>query len=59
MNNTPLEYWEELSEIYGESRANGSDAVQMGDAANIAANVMKNNTTVGDLMEEDNTSFEG
>ncbi|CAN1144899.1 hypothetical protein LINPERHAP2_LOCUS14373 [Linum perenne] len=35
MNNTPLEYWEELCEIFGASRAIGSDAVQVGDAAKL------------------------
>ncbi|CAN1732012.1 hypothetical protein LINPERHAP1_LOCUS1438 [Linum perenne] len=54
MNNTPLEYWEELREIFGASRAIGSDAVQLGDAAK----VMENNTVIDDLMEEDSTGFE-
>ncbi|CAN1146601.1 hypothetical protein LINPERHAP2_LOCUS15358, partial [Linum perenne] len=54
MNNTQLEYWEELREIFGASRAIGSDAVQLGDAAK----VMENNTVIDDLMEEDSTGFE-
>ncbi|CAN1836659.1 hypothetical protein LINPERHAP1_LOCUS34848, partial [Linum perenne] len=55
MNNTPLEYWGELCEIFGASRAIGSDVVQVGDAAK----VMENNTVIDDLMEEDSTCFEG
>ena len=45
--------------IFGESTPNWLDAILIGDAANIAANAMKNNTTADDLMEEDNTDFKG
>ncbi|CAN1156474.1 hypothetical protein LINPERPRIM_LOCUS20223 [Linum perenne] len=46
---------EELCEIFGESRAVGTDAVQAGDAVK----VMENNNVIDDVMEEDSTGFEG
>ncbi|CAN1215548.1 hypothetical protein LINPERPRIM_LOCUS279 [Linum perenne] len=55
LNNTPFEYWEELCEIFGESRAVGIDVVQVGDAVK----VMENNNVTDDMMEEDSTGFEG
>ncbi|CAN1789221.1 hypothetical protein LINPERHAP1_LOCUS18381 [Linum perenne] len=59
LNNTPFKYWGELCEIFGESRAVGTDAVQIGDAAKVMPSKTNDPNVTNDMMEEDSTCFEG